>query len=140
MAGPLHRRGPALLMTDKYPVQIDEEDLHMRCRAAMFTAGLTTQDVADYMGLRVSWVHIAMNGGGRYSMPIRFLVNFCAICGCTIADLLPFVNDPIPFPHTFTVVGGGAVTSVTPDPYRITMTDPETLGAEGWSRAPRNEV
>lgn len=115
----------------RYAVTVDVEDLQLRCTTAMTVAGLTVKDVADYMGVRVDYVKNALQGRKHY-MSVDFLISFCAICRCTIADILPFANDVVPFPHTFTVVGGGAVEEISPSPYSIAFSDPEDLGDARW--------
>ncbi len=103
----------------------------MRCQVAMHVAGLTVQDVADYMGRTVSLVKGALTGN-EYIMSVQFLCSFAAICGCTVADLLPFANDVLPMPYEYTVPGGGAVREMTPSPYKIAYSDPEDLEDRRW--------
>ena len=122
----------------RYPVEVDIDDLQFRCNAAMVIAGLTTKDVADYMGLHIGTVQRAISGGEHY-MHLHFLTSFCAICRCTIADLLPYANDEIPFPYTYTVPGGGAVAVMTPSPYKISYSDPEDLEDRRWYGAEQSE-
>jgi len=114
-----------------YPVSVDTEDLRFRLYAAMHIAGLTVKDLADYMGVRIDFITLAMDGRHRY-VSLQFLVSFCAICRCTLADILPFANDEIPFPYTYTVPGGGAVSNMHPSPYKIAYSDPEDLDDRRW--------
>lgn len=113
------------------PVIVDTEDLQMRCFAAMHIAGLTLQDVADYMGVSVHKVQGAL-AGREYMMSVAFLCSFSAIVGCKVADLLPFANDYLPQPFDFSVVGGGVTSSRTPSPYSIAYSDPEDLEDRRW--------
>lgn len=115
----------------QYPVIVDIEDMQTRCYAAMHIAGLTTQDVADYMGRSTQYVHNAIHGND-YFMSVQFLCSFVAICGCTVSDILPFANDELPMPYTYTVPGGGAVRVMTPSPYKVDYSDPEDLKDRRW--------
>jgi len=121
-----------------YPIEIDKEDLKFRMHAAMHVAGINVADVADYMGIPIQYCVDAINGNDYY-LSIDFVVNFCAICRCTITDVLPFTNDVIPFPATFTVRGGGLVTDIAPDPYRIGIINPESLHDVRWEVRPKTE-
>lgn len=122
----------------QYPIEVDPEDLNFRLLTAMHVAGLTVNDVADYMGTKPQYVQDAIRGHDYY-LSLDFLVNFCAICRCCIADILPFCNEVIPFPHTFSVRGGGAVTDIAPDPYRISFKNPESLADKDWSKISKTE-
>jgi DNA-binding Xre family transcriptional regulator len=110
----------------EYPVHVDNEDLHFRMLAAMHVAGLSVRDVADFMSVSPQYVHMVMQGQNQH-LNIDFLVNFCAYVGCTVADILPFVNSELPIPGTRTVLGGGIVTEIALNPYRITYSDAEDL-------------
>lgn len=121
-----------------FTVSVDSEDLSFRMNAAMHIAGLTHQDVADYMGTRVDYVKLAMQGRKHY-VSVHFLAAFSAVCRVSIADLLPFVNDVLPFPYTYTVPGGGAVSVMSPSPYRVVFSDPEKLGDNRWFTKEQDE-
>ena len=99
--------------------------------AAMAIAGLTLPDIADYMGIRIDFVRKAMEGRQHF-MSVDFLVSFCAICQCSITDVLPFANDVLPPPFTYSVPGGGAVRHIEPSPYRVSYSDPEDLEDRRW--------
>jgi DNA-binding Xre family transcriptional regulator len=115
----------------QFPVTIDTEDLKFRMYAALHVSGLSTKDLADYMGLRIDYIVYAMDGNRRF-ISLQFLVSFCAITRCSIADILPFANDQIPFPFTYSVPGGGAVSTVHPSPYKIAYSDPEDIEDRRW--------
>jgi len=126
------------LRTRYYPVEIDREDLKFRMQTAMQVAGLTLVDVADYMNTTIQ-VTVNAIDGQDYHLSLNFLVCFCAVCRCSINDILPFSNDEIPFPYTFAVRGGGAVAEIAPDPYLIGITNPESLVDVRWEVRPKTE-
>jgi DNA-binding Xre family transcriptional regulator len=115
----------------QYPVEVDTEDLKFRMYAAIAISGLSTKDVADYLGISAGQLTDTLDGH-PYHLHLRFLVSFCAVVRCSLSDILPFANDEIPFPFSYTVPGGGAVAVMHPSPYKIAYSDPEDLADRRW--------
>lgn len=111
------------------PVKVDRSDLHMRCLALLAKAGITTLSASDHLNVPYEVMNQILDG--RSSMSLDFLVSFCATCGCSINDVLPFCNTPLKHPYKYVVAGGGGADTIALDPYRIVLPNPDEL-TESW--------
>lgn len=103
-----------------YPVQIDSEDVQMRMQVAMQVSNLHIKEIADMLGTSVDRLkHYIANA---QHLNINFLLSFAAITGCTVTDLIPGLDELLPFPYTV-IPGGGFVSPIAPDPYTVGFED-----------------
>ena len=121
-----------------YPIQFDPEDLRFRMLAALNIAGISAVEAADYLGLNRKYVSNILNSD-MHPVTLPFLLNFAALCQCSILDLVPFADKVVSLPYSFSVTGGGATPSMSPNPFRISLVDPENVDSAEYVEIPRNE-
>jgi DNA-binding Xre family transcriptional regulator len=94
----------------------------------MRKAKVTEFDLADHLGIPFSSMQRVLRGTDV--MTTDFLVSFCASVGCSIHDVLPFSNAVLRYPYKYVTRGGGSADDIAPDPYRIALSDPDTMSEE----------